>query len=356
MTKEEIILRRLSNQNLLDSNFSNTFEIVHHFGAVQSQDFPAAKWALSQRLNYLDNQVIEKSFNEGDIIRTHVLRPTWHFVHPEDLRWMLNITGDRVKRMMGTYNKVMGLSDEVFEKSKKIIKNAFEYEEFLTRNDLSEILKKEGITWNLNGLAHIIMMAEEDYLICSGPLRGKNHTYALASNRIKKSKNLNREEALKELVKRYFKSHGPAQIQDFTWWSGLLTKDVSLGIEANKDLKREEVEGKTYYYFDEPYESAGESIKLLPNYDEYTVAFRDRSIISPNVKMELLDTRQNVLFNNVILIDGKIDGLWRRTIKPKSVIIEKKLFRSLSISEEKKLKEEFEKYGEFLNLSPIINK
>lgn len=350
MTHEEIIERRLSNHVLIQTSFKNSEDAVSWFGAVQSQDYPGACWAISQRLNFLSNEKIETAFNQGKILRTHVMRPTWHFVMPEDIRWMLELTGNRVKRMMGTYNKALGLDDTVFEKSNGIIEKELQGNNYLTRNELGDLLKKHGISWQGNGLAHIVMYAELDAIICSGLKKVKQHTYGLVSERAPQAMSMPREHALKELARRYFQSHGPAQLTDFVWWSGLLTTDAKKGIELNKNMKYEIVDGKTYYFFDAPFYNLTKKIYLLPNYDEYTVAYRDRELLTEHVDKTKLDFRQNSLFNNVIVIDGKIQGVWRRTIKSKRVEVETRLFKDLSIEEQHELSLSLQKYAEYLGL------
>lgn len=355
MTTQDILNIRLSNQHLFQNLDNNPAELVKYFGALQSQDYPGAKWALSQRLNFLPNEKIEQDFNKGMFLRTHVLRPTWHFVHSEDISWMLELTSQRVKAMMRSYNKALGLTEETFIKSQKIITNELKGRNYLTRSEIGELLKKNGVNWTGNGLAHIVMWTELDELICSGPIKRKQHTYALFSERVPKTKKLSREESLKQLVFKYFQSHGPAQIKDFVWWSGLTTADAKTGIEANSSLKSEIVDGKTYFSFNFDRDELNNKIHLLPNYDEYTVAYKDRSALFENVDHTKLDERQNALFNNAVVINGKVEGLWRRTLKTKSFNLEIRLFRKLTNLEKEELNKAIDKYAKFLNLEAVVS-
>lgn len=350
MTISEILDRRLSNQKLNADKPYRVQDLLLHFGAIQSQDCEGAKWALSQRLLAISNEEIESAFNKGLILRTHVMRPTWHFVAPEDIRWMLAITQDRVIRAMSTYNKALGLTASLFEKSLTILQHELRGHNYLTRNELGELLKRNGISWQGNGLAHIVMYVEVNGIICSGPKKGKQHSYALISERVADAKLISRDDSLKELAKRYFQSHGPAQLNDFVWWSGLLTSDAKKGIELNKKLESIQVDGKMYYFFDTPFHKRTNKIYLLPNYDEYTVAYTDREVLTQNVDKSKLDFRQNSLFNNVILIDGKIEGVWRRTLKTKSVHVETRLFKALSSDEKRELSTSLQEYASFLQL------
>lgn len=352
MTTQDIINQRLLNQNLSKNVIKTSSEMVSWLGAVQSQDFPGAKWALSQRLGFLSNDEIQKAFDYGEILRTHVMRPTWHFVHPNDIAWMLDLTRDRVKVVMRSYNKQLGLTEEIFEKSKIIIENVLQNKNYLTRDEIAEKLKERGIKWTGNGLAHIVMWAELDGLICSGPMKGKKHTYALISERTKSSKKLEEDEALSKLVKIYFQSHGPAQIKDFVWWSGLTVEKTKRGIEANSPkLNSSEVNGKTYYHFELKDTKKTDQVFLLPNYDEYTIAYADRSDLFANVDHSKLDARQNALFNNAVIINGIGEGLWRRIFKSKTVEMEFRLFRKLNSREIEELENAIENYAMFLGLA-----
>jgi hypothetical protein len=256
------------------------------------------------------------------------LRPTWHFVSPDDIFWMVELSQAKVKKMMGTYSKALGLDEEVFDISEKVITKALANHNYLTRAEVGALLKKNGVTWHGNGLAHIVMSVELSGVICSGPRKGIHQTYALLSDRALNAVSKTRNEGIKELTKRYFYSHGPAQITDFNWWSGLSVQEIRAGIEMNPKLSRTDVEGKTYYFFETGKNVSSAKIYLLPNYDEYTVAYKDR---------DALDFRQSSLFNNVIIIEGKIAGVWRRTLRSKDVIVEIRLFKTLSRSEKQEL-------------------
>lgn len=347
MTGREILYLRLRNQQLTNKHIKTTKELVAWFGAVQSQDFPAAIWALGQRLNskYSD---IEKAYEDGEILRTHVMRPTWHFVSSDDIYWMLELTRERVMAVMRSYERNFGLDEKIINKSIKILEKELDRTS-LTKIEIGQMFKKNGISWKENGLAHILIIAESRAIITSGPIKNKKTTYALLTQRVPKIKTLTREKAISEIVKRYFQSHGPAQLKDFAWWSGLTIRDGLAGIEVNKEIKNETVDGKTYYFYPAKIE-ANDKIFLLPNYDEYTVAYRDRRLLTENVDFARLDSRQNPLFNNVVIIDGKVEGVWKKIPKSKEIVLDLRLFRSLNLNEKELLNISIEKYSSFLNI------
>jgi hypothetical protein len=199
-------------------------------------------------------------------------------------------------------------------------------------------------------LAHIVMQAELEAVICSGPLEGKQFTYALLEERVPSAKTLDRDEALAVLAKRYFQSHGPAQVIDFAWWSGLPMTDVKKGVEMAQ-LQHEVVEEKTYYFFESnQIPKVPEICYLLPNYDEYTIAYKDRTAFFNPEHFKHLDSRGNSVFQNVIIYKGKITGLWKRTFKKDLVILETKFFGKPSTKEQDVFTEAVNRFSEFLQL------
>ena len=185
----------------------------HILGGVQAQDFSAAKWALGLRIKNSTDENIEKVFCEGNILRTHLMRPTWHFIVPENIRWMLELTAPRIKPTLASSNRKLKLDDDLLSKSNATIVKALQDHTYFTRQELKKVLTGIGIDTDVQRLAHIIMWAELDGLICSGPLPGKQFTYALLEERVKKTRKLSRKQALINLVTNYFKSHGPAQLK-----------------------------------------------------------------------------------------------------------------------------------------------
>ncbi len=371
--KFDITHLRLHNTGLSSSPFENAYDVVSHLGAVQSQDFAAAKWALGLRIKNSTDEKIEKDFNDGKILRTHVLRPTWHFVLPEHIRWMLALTAPRIKTFMGHYNKKLELTDAVFTKSNTTIIKALKENRYLTRQELKTYLEKAGIKTDVQRLAHIVMWAELDGLICSGPRRSKpaspktkhatsrggQFTYALLEKRAPKTKRLSHEESLEKLANLYFTSHGPAQLKDFSWWSGLSMKDATKALDLIRSrLNQETINGKMYWFFPNVPITHNQSpmAYLLSIYDEYTIAYKDRSDISEGRArdIERMISMGNAL-TSVIILDGKVVGTWKRLLKKQHVEITLTLFRTLEKIEKEELQKTADRYGTFLGMSPVLH-
>ncbi|HXZ04241.1 MAG TPA: winged helix DNA-binding domain-containing protein [Ktedonobacteraceae bacterium] len=359
MLKLNIAQQRLHNQLITRQTFVKTEDVVSWLCAVQAQDYAAAKWALGLRMPNATGETIEQAFASGAILRTHVMRPTWHFVLPTDIRWMLALTAPRIKAANTYYVRTLGLDDTVFSQSNDVLAKALQGGKQLTRTELVSELKRAKIaTDNVLRSTYIIMHAELDGIICSGARRGKQFTYALLDERVPQAKNLYRDEALAEIANRYFTSHGPATLQDFVWWSGLTVADARTGLEmVTSKLMCEVVEGQTYWFCSSkpPAEEPSQTISLLPNFDEYIVGYTDRSAIFDASHSQNLDSRGNVLFQHTIALDGRIVGTWKRTLTKGTVLLTPNLFISLTKAETHALTVSAERYSAFLNMPVHIN-
>ena len=344
---------RLANQQLTSYLFENPEDVVSWFGAIQSQDFAAAKWALALRCKNQTDGTIEQAFNEGKILRTHIMRPTWHFVTPSDIRWLLQLTSSRVHRFNGSYYRKSGLDKSIFEKSNAVIRNALKGNKQLTRNELNDYLKAAKIPTEDLGLTYTIMQAELDGIICSGPRIGKQFSYMLLDDRVPKTNQLSHEEALTELTKRYFQSHGPAQAKDFSWWSGLTLSDVKKGIELiGSKLQKEEKAGKIYFFFETRPKQKTDSIFLVPGFDEYFIAYTDRVDVLNKLYVKELNQGGGMV-SGAVVVNGKMVGGWRRTFEKKSVVISIRLFEPISQTQQQLLEQQTENFGKFINLAVI---
>jgi hypothetical protein len=347
-----IVLQRLLNQRLAGVALEKPDEVVRWLGAVQAQDYGAAKWALGLRLDNSTDEAVERAFTDGSILRTHVMRPTWHFVTPADIRWMLALTAPRVHARNGTLYRELELDNAVFSHSSDVLSAALQDGNPLTRDELREVLERAGIAaQGVQRMAYILMHAELDALICSGPRRGKQFTYMLLDERAPQARNLERGEALAELVRRYFLSHGPATVQDFVWWSGLTAADARTGLEMlESELVEVGFSGKTYWFSPStlPARDLAPGACLLPNYDEYG-SYQDRSAVFDPANTNRL------VFNHFLAVAGQIAGTWRRTLTRRSVVVDIDTFAPLGETGRRAVAEAAESYGAFLGLPVEVN-
>ena len=359
----DIAARRLGAQRLTGEPFKSPLDAIRSLTAVQSQDYAGAKWALGQRSRRTTDAELDRLFDEGAILRTHVLRPTWHFVLPEDIGWLVALTGPRIRAGLVARNRELEIDDRVAARAGALFASALAGGRHLTRAELGQVLSAGRISPEGQRLPHLIMRAELDALIASGPRRGKQFTYALLKERAPNARALGRDEAVAELTLRYFRSHGPAQIQDFVWWSGLRMADARTGLaSAGKGLERRVIDGKDYW-FDSgvgPQIKAAPVAHLLPNYDEYTVAFRDRAEIlhadlpfDPDVFARAgASGTTSISFGsilaNVVTIRGKVRGSWRRSLERDGVRLEARMLDRLKPAESRAVEAAGRRFGEFL--------
>ncbi len=349
----DIAYHRLRSQRLTGGDFQQANQVVQWLGAVQAQDYTAAKWAVAQRAEGLTDAAIEQSFTEGSILRTHVMRPTWHFVAPGDIRWLLKLTAPRVHAANAYYYRRLELDRALIKRSNAALSKALRGSRHLTRAELGSVLRQAGIAAADLRLGYIILAAELDGVICSGPRRGKQFTYALLDERVLATEALARDQALAELARRYFTSHGPATEQDFSWWSGRARAEVRSSLELVKgELEQEVVDGKTYWFAPSapPAKVASQAVYLLPNYDEYVVGYTDRGAIFDPSHAGQLDARRNPLFQHTLLIRGQIAGTWKSTLTKNTAVIELNPFVSLTQANNQALARAVRRYGNFLNL------
>lgn len=344
-----VVAERLRNHKLSSPDFEKPADVVRWYGAVQAQEFHAAKWALALRMPKTTNAAVEDAFNRGEILRTHLLRPTWHFVTPEDIRWLLQLTGPRVNARCSAVYRQYELDEPVLKRSNRALTNALKGGKQLTRVELKAALNRAGIFAD-DGVrfAHILLRAELDGVVCSGPRRGNRFTYALLEERVPPSKHLTGDEALAELTRRYFASHGPATLADFVWWSGLTTNDARRGIALlDRDLERIEI-GEHVYWSSSvaPKRSRDLDAHLLPSYDEYNVAYKNRQVVFDQNSISQITTWGAL--GPTVIIDGRITGIWKTTGNENSITITVTPSRPLRKLEKLAVAKAAERYADFL--------
>jgi hypothetical protein len=315
-------------------------------GAMQAQDYQGAKWSLGMRLHRATDESVEAEISEGRILRTHVMRPTWHFVAPEDIRWLLEVTSPRVKAASTYMRRQLRLDDETFNRSNGIMADALHGKNHLTRFELGKELTKRGITPSGLRLIFLLMNAELDAVICNGPRRGKQFTYALVEERVPKALGRSREDALAEPAGRYFTSHGPATLRDFVWWSGLTSGDAKKGLEmAGSRLVRDIVDGETS--FSSPKSRPGDAdpsvALLLPAYDELMVGYSSFDRLRRGGE----EPRDRFTFTSPVMVKGRVVGSWRRDFVKRSVMIQLAPYRKMEPNETEALHTAAERYGRF---------
>ncbi|WP_281231392.1 winged helix DNA-binding domain-containing protein [Flavobacterium gelatinilyticum] len=355
MTHEEISHRRLVSQKLYKTNTVSPQDIVYHMGAMQAQDYAMAKWAVGSRCTVAEKE-IEEAINSGKIIRTHILRPTWHLVSAEDIYWMLDLSGPQVKRLFASTAKQHGYDDKKLDQINSVIQKLLTGNNHLTRD---EIMQELNIQKSAGDLSPVIVMmnAELEGLVCSGKMKGKQITYALLEERVSKPKTkLTKEEALAKLALRYFESHGPATAADFSHWSGFSPTICKAAINAIKlQLNNIVIDNQEYWFGKDHTDLVNfcESVHFLPAFDEYLISYKNResSILLDHQSKAFT---KNGIFKPTILENGKVIGTWKRTIKKDHVTIETEFFDAVNLDAKESLFKEIKSFENYLGMKIVI--
>lgn len=354
--RQDIAARRLRSQQLAGDGFARPGEVVAWMGAIQAQDYLGALWALGVRMKAAREEMIEQAIADRAIVRTWPLRGTLHFVAPEDVRWMLALLTPRVIAGRRARYRQLELDQKVFDHSRDVLTRTLEGGRQLTRDALFKTLNAAGIATAGQRGIHILARLAQDGLLCFAAREGKQQTFALLEEWVPPVRKLERDEALAELAGRYFTSHGPATVQDFTWWSGLTVADAQKGIEAaGTRLGNEVIDGQTCWFSAvapaaKPISSAA---FLLPPYDEYTIAYKDRSAVLDAPKNRLVSS--NGIFWPTIVLDGRVAGTWKRELRKESVVITLSPFAPLQKKERQAVAAAAERYGAFLGMPAVLS-
>lgn len=346
----EIANMRLQNQGVTHPDKESPDAVVAWHGAMQAQDYAHARWAVGLRLPDVSDTDIAAAVDRGDIVRTHVLRPTWHLVATRDIRWMLDLSAPQIKTLCTALNRQLGLDEAIFRRCNDVFRNVLTGGRQLTREELMAELARSGIAADRHQATHIMLWAELDAVVCNGAQRGAKNTYALFDERVPAQTLPARADALAELARRYFTSHGPATLADFQWWSGLRVADARAGLDAVKHLLvSESVDGQFFWFSDHvvPQMPVAPQLHLLPAFDEFLVSYKDRSA-SLDVSRQAMAITGNGIFKPVVVSAGRVRGIWRRELKKDTVSIETELFEPLSDGEKMMFAKAAAHFGRFV--------
>jgi len=321
---------RLFSQQIIEPKFEHPQDLVHWMGAIQAQDYPMAKWAVATRLKSKSLISINQAIDEAKIVRTHILRPTWHFVSSEDIYWMIELSKARLIAINNSMARALDITEEEYTKANKFFEKRLRDNQYLTKQEIRKEVEAFGIQLNENRLNRFLIRAEVEGIICSGANKAGKSTYGLLAERVPYQKSILREEALARLCKFYFRSHSPATLEDFIWWSGLSTTEARKAVDSIKaDLIEESINGKCFFIYKD-YKminntAAAEQLTLLAPFDEYLISYKDRSDVLSMKDYPKAFTRYGIFFP-VILHNGKVIGNWKRATEKRKMNIECSFF------------------------------
>lgn len=354
-------LTRLANQRVMDRPFTEPAAVVAWLGAMQAQDYLGALWSIGLRMATTPQppteQLIEQAIVDRTIIRTWPMRGTLHFVAAADVRWLLALlTPRQIAQSAGRYRQ-LELDDATFARSQEIFVQALQGRQERTREDLYRDLEEGGIPPTGQRGYHLLGRAAQDGLICFGAASGKQQTFVLLDEWAPPTPPLARDEALAELARRYFTSHGPATVHDLARWAGITIADAKQGAAAaSAALIQERVADQSYWLphsASAPAASA-EALYLLPGFDEFILGYGDRSDVLDPTYADRICPGGNGVFSPTLVIRGRVVGTWKRTLQKRRVIIKLDPFSPLSQGDMAAVTDAATLYADFLGLSPVI--
>ena len=346
----------MARQGITVPRFESAGAVVGWLGAMQAQEYDVAKWSLGQRTAAESDASVEQALADGRILRTHVLRPTWHFVLPADIRWLVELTAPRIRRAMAYYDRQLEIHGATLARSNRLIIDALERAGSLTRGELAKVLAIGGIEASGQRLGHLMFHAELGCLVCSGPRKGKQHTYALLERRAPSAMSLPADEALAALTRRFFTGHGPATPKDMAVWASLTITEARRGLEMlGGEVQTLEVAGRMYWLLGEtppPVDDAPRA-HLLQGYDEYIMGYNEtKDVIGAGGGGWIAPGRPPM--THALMIDGQITGHWRRNQSPRAVTIDLQLYRALEAWEHESVEAAVQRYGAFVGLPASV--
>ena len=356
MTYLDIARQRLNNQQIAEGKLTRPGEVVIWLGAMQAQDYNSVGWAVGLRCQDATNTDIEQAVAERTILRTWLLRGTLHFVSPIDIRWMLELLAPRLIGGSARRNRQLELDPATFSRGFHVLTQALQGGRIAPRNEMMEALEIAGISTAGQRGYHILGRAALEGLICFGPQQGKQQTFVLLDEWVPPGIRLEHDEALAELAGRYFASHGPATLADFTWWSGLTAVEARSALELVKDQLDHYLQDGIAYWQPPGHQilmDPSPTVYLLPAFDEYFLGYSDRSaILDPRYDRQLVSN--NGVFRPMLVIDGQVAGVWKHEQLKHSVKIILKPFKSLSSKDEQAINPALERYGAYRGLPVLL--
>ncbi|TDD91086.1 winged helix DNA-binding domain-containing protein [Actinomadura darangshiensis] len=346
---------RLRSQHLVRPHVGSAGEAVSSLLAVQAENPGQAAWAVASRTRNPDQADLGALLDDGAIVRTHVLRPTWHFVRAEDIGWLLDLTGPRVRRVTGQQlRNAHGLDDRSIDRAVAAMMEALASRGRLTRAQLAEELLGRGVPASGQMVMILLAHAELDGLICSGRAVDGEHAYALMAERVPAPRRLDRADALAELALRYFTGHGPATERDLAYWATLTLTDVRAGLRRVRDrLDSFEHDGRTFWHAPadapgEPQDPAGHLLQVL---DETYRGYQDSRWVL-DAAGDVPRTRVSAV--GMALVDAQLVADMRRTIGRDHVRFDLRPYRALTRPEIEALDRAARRCGEYLRLEATI--
>lgn len=351
---------RLAAQLLSSDPARHPADAVRWMLAMQAQDERGVKWSVGLRTSGATEADVDAAYDAGQIVRSWPLRGTLHLVAAEDLNWMLELTAERAIASAAGRRAVLGVTLTEVERAREIAIKALPGQTALSRGSLLAAIAEGGVSTAGQRGYHLLWYLAQTGTLVLGPTDRGQQCFARLEAWVPNPRRLDRDEALGELAVRYFRSHGPAGVEDLARWSGLGLRDIRIGIAVGSAaLATLEIEGREYIVAAEAAEAADapdrpDGVRLLPGFDEYLLGYRDRSIVLAPEHSEAIVPGGNGMFKATIVADGEVVGTWARRVGTGGVVVEAMPFDGLSTSEAGAVRAAAQGYGRFLERPATI--
>jgi Winged helix DNA-binding domain len=356
ISDHDIARWRLRSQHLVRPHAGSVLDVVAHLLAVPAENPSQSAWAVASRTSDPSPGELRFALEDGRVIRTHVLRPTWHYVRAEDIGWLLELTAPRVRQTTAKQlQAVHGLDGRRLDRAVSAVVEILAEHADLTRGQIAEGLRDRGFDPDGGMMMILLAHLELDRIVCSGRPLEDEHTYALFADRIPKARTLERSEALGELALRYFAGHGPATERDLAYWATLTLTDVRHGLNlVGERLASFEHDGRTYWHTPEdPPRRQGEPLgHLLQILDETYRGYQDSRWVLDAAAAVRRGAREPS--TGMALVDAQLLAAMRRTVTPDRVVFELAPYRDLRPTELTALRRAAARYGEYLDRAPMV--
>ena len=347
---------RLRTQHLVEPHLRGAADVITALLAVQAENPAQSAWAVAARTATPDPADLALLLDDGAVVRTHVLRPTWHYVAAEDIAWLIELTAPRVRRTtQQQLRTVEGMDDRAIDQASTAVLEALDSLD-LTRAGLAETLAQRG--HEIAGHTLMLLLADLELraLVCSGrPAADGTHTYARFADRVPSPRRLDRDEALAELALRYFTGHGPATDRDLAYWATLPLGDVRAGLAQVSDrLESFQDEGRTFWHAptDRPTAVGTPAGHLLQILDEIYRGYQDSRWVLDGAGVV---PRSRESAAGMALVDAQLVAAMKRTVAAEQVVFELRPYRPLDAGDAVALEAAARRYGEFLDRTGVLD-
>ncbi|NYD77024.1 winged helix DNA-binding domain-containing protein [Arthrobacter cupressi] len=323
---------RLASQGLLggppgeSGAFDSVEACVRHMTAMQAQDLASALWAVGQRVPGSKASDVRAALDSGVVVRSWPFRGTLHLVPAKDLRWMLEITSARMVRTMAGRHRELSITAEDVAHCRDIAGELLAEQTGATREQLFEAFEENGQITKAQRGVHLLGTLCLDAWLVQGPMAGTEgkaagqQLFMPFEEWIPKPRKLGREEGVAELLHRYLRSHGPATLDDFSWWTQIPKTEVKAALGRIKD-RVVELEFEETSYWLSPEAAAllddgvpgSRTLLALPGFDEFLLGYKDRSLVLAPEHAQRVVPGGNGVFKRMIVAGGSVTGTWARS-------------------------------------------